>query len=305
MRATVDGGVLWRPAECAAPGYANTRIPARPRLDAAGTSALRRVPSALLNIRDYTEPVTYPRLDTPVRRVRCTVHPCVGGDQVPLTGDEVVAGGTDAQLVVLDLARHRSYELWRVEREDDGTVRLSPDGSVAAGSMSVLDLDGRGDTTVTGEAPTVTGSGLSRMLGLVRAHEVEAARDRPRAAIPHALEVSLPAATNCRGTFRPPATKSDGQGRPPCVLQGSRLQLDPSYDCSGLELPMAQAVCVALQRYGAFVTDNGGENMQVYAQHEDSWPGGGRAYARAGIDGDYQDLGLPMDRMRVLRAWTG
>jgi hypothetical protein len=61
-----------------------------------------------------------------------------------------------------------------------------------------------------------------------------------------------------------------------------------------------------MQKHGAYVMDNNGsENMAVYAQHRRSWPSGKTDYAAAGINGDYQGLGLPTKSMTVLSTWSG
>ena len=82
-----------------------------------------------------------------------------GGSSAPLTGNERVAPGSDSQVVVIDRERRRSYELWDVAKDADGTVKINGDGSVTAGSMSVVDLDGRGNKTAEGKNLNITGRG--------------------------------------------------------------------------------------------------------------------------------------------------
>ena len=132
-----------------------------------------------------------------LRPVLCSPGPCLGGSEAPITGDMVVAPGGDAQLVVVD------------------TVR--------AENMNVVDPDGDGTTTVDGAPLTITGAGVSRIFGLVRAPEVVAAVSSPQTAIPHALSVSLPTTMNCARRLRTPATKTDGVATTDrCVPEGSR-----------------------------------------------------------------------------------
>lgn len=304
---TADGGRPWRPAECADPGYANLRVPASPVVDADETPVLPELSGVLLNISSYAEPVYYASSSTPMRPTTCLAWGCVGGSSAPIRGDEVVAPGNDGQLVVVDVEKGRSYEMYDVVRDDDGTVLVNPDGSVTMGSMSVVDLHGRGDSTPDGERLNITGSGLSRIFGLIRAHEVRAAVDSPRTAIPHAVQVSLPGSMNCADTFRAPATKTDGGATTtPCVEEGARLYLSRAFDCLTVETALGRAVCFAMQRYGAYVIDNNGSQvMAVYGQQRDSWPTGAADYAAAGISRDYMELGLPVARIRVMSRWDG
>ncbi|WP_460818463.1 hypothetical protein [Nocardioides korecus] len=260
----------------------------------------------VMNTVDYTEPIYYrSSARVPTRPVRCTTYGCVGGERAPLVGDERPAPGTDAQLIVVDPAARVSYEFWRVAKDADGTVRLGPGGTVSAGSMSVVPLGGV-NRSVDGKRLTTTGAGVSRLLGVVRAREVRAALIDPRTAIPHALSVSIPTMANCSDSFVPPATKTDGRaadGR--CVKEGSRLVVDQDFACGSLVGPLAQAVCFAMQRHGAYDMDNGCSTVCVYAQQVASWSSGRADYAAAGVYSDYAGTGIPLDRIRVLRSWDG
>lgn len=301
-------GVPWCQGSAERPGYANASLPADPVVSPEETQLVRGLRGFMLNIDEYTEPIYYSEPGGPQRQVTCTTYSCVGGDTVPVTGDEVVAPGSDGQLVVVDLAQRRSYELWRVETDPDGTVALDAAGGVRAGSMSVVDLDGRGNTSILGGALNITGAGLSRFFGVVRGHEVQAAVRDPRTAIPHALQVAIPPHLNCSDRFRAPATKTDGRAASgtPCVEQGARFQLDPAFDCTTVATPAGQAVCAALQRYGAYNADNGSsDRVVVFGQHVRSWGTGAADYLAAGVSHDFFDLGIPINRLRVLARWDG
>jgi hypothetical protein len=303
----LDLGTPWRAAHCSNPGYTNHLIPGSPALNATETAKVRTLSSAMLNIDEYTEPIFYASPTAALRTVKCVTWGCVGGSSAPLTGNERVAPGTDAQVVVIDRERRRSYELWAVAKDADGTVKINADGSVTAGSMSVVDLDGRGNKTADGKNLNITGAGVSRIFGIIRANEVRAAAVNPATAIPHALQVSLPTQMNCSGSFREPATKTDGRATgSSCVQEGARVQMDPGFNCGSVSTKMGRAACFAMQKYGAYVMDNNGSaSMAVYAQHQRSWASGKSDYAAVGIGWDYQNLGLPMNRLRVLGSWTG
>lgn len=303
----VSSGTPWRPSTCAGPAYTNSTIPASPVLNSTETRKIRTLAGSLLNIRSYTEPVYYSNSSTPLRRVRCVSWGCVGGTSAPLRGSEVVAPGSDGQLVIVDRQRRRTYEMWHVNKDADGTVRVSSDGTVTVGSMSVVDLDGTGTKTADGRNLNITGAGVSRLFGVIRAHEVRTAASSPSTAIHHALQVSLPMAMNCSRGFREPATKTDGRATSTaCVQQGARVQLDPAYNCSSPPTRLGRAVCYAMQKYGAYVMDNNrSATMGFFGQQRQSWPTASADYSAAGITQDYQSLGLPITRLRVLARWSG
>lgn len=304
---TPMGGTPWRASTCGTPSYTNSVIPVRPVLHKSETSKIRTLPGSLLNIEKYTEPVYYSTTSTPLRTVRCTVWGCVGGASAPIRGHEVVAPGSDAQLIIVDTERRLSYEMYRVTKDPDGTVAINSDGTVTVGSLSVVDLDGSGTKTADGKNLNITGAGVSRLFGVIRAHEVRAAATSPSTAIPHALQVSLPTSWNCSRVFREPATKTDGRATTTsCIQEGARVHMNRAFDCSTPPTKMGQAVCFAMRKYGAYVMDNNGSSvMAFFAQHRLTWPTASTDYAAVGVTRDYQSLGLPMTSLRVLRSWNG
>jgi hypothetical protein len=309
-RATITrtAGVAWSTGDrCLDPGYTNTVIPSKPVLNSAETRKIRGLPSAILNIDAYTEPIYFRGAKVKLRKVSCIKYGCVGGDAAPIKDTDIVAPGSDAQLVLIDRARRRTYEMYQVAKDPDGTAKINRDGSVTVGSMSVVDLDGHGNKTPDNRNLNITGAGVSRLFGVIRANEIQAAAAKPRTAIPHALQVSLPKDMNCSRDFRAPATKTDGRSTSTdCIQEGARVQLDPAYDCDRISTLMGQAVCASLQKYGAYVMDNNGSSsMAIYAQHRKSWAAGVEDYAAVGIKGDYQNLGIPMSELHALARWSG
>ena len=304
---TVVSGLPWRGTQCQTAGYANHVIPDAPVLHPAETAKLRTLPGAMLNIDEYSEPIYTASPTAPMRSVRCTTYACIGGTTAPVVGDEQVAPGTDGQLIIVDPVRRKTYEFWAAGRDADGSITVNSDGSVSASAMNVVDLDGPGNKTVDGKNLNITGAGVSRMFGVVRANEVRAAATRPATAIQHALQVSLPTSFNCVKTFREPATKTDGRSTASdCMVEGGRYQMDPSFDCSSVTVKLGQAVCYAMQKYGAYDMDNNGSrSLVVYGQQRRSWSTADADYAAAGIRGDYSGLGIPMSKMRALARWTG
>ncbi|MBW3601745.1 MAG: hypothetical protein KY434_03470 [Actinobacteria bacterium] len=271
----------------------NARIPADPVLDP-GTERmagyLARNGPGVAALSEFGVPVYAAGASTPRYPVACRAPWGVcdlARQPVPVPDGARPAPGSDAAMVVVDWAERRSYEFWEAER--------LPGGGWTAGWGGVVDVEGDGHAP-GGTLPT--GAGVSRLAGVVRAFELERGR------IPHALVFSTDNA--CWGGHRYPATKTDGtSGRPDCIPEGARVQLDPRVDVAALSgvSPAERMVAVALQRHGAYAIDNGGAAMAIVFET----PRGARgAYARAGLSHDYQALaGIPWRRLRVLRRWDG
>lgn len=132
----------------------------------------------------------------------------------------------------------------------------------------------------SGWGGAATGSGASRLAGVIRLAEIE------QGEVEHALALQSDHA--CARSFRAPATKTDGRSdRPDCVPRGALLRLDPALDLDALGLPPAQlAVARACQRYGGYVVDVGGSPLSVSFELAPDADGAypGEVYRRAGLD---------------------
>jgi hypothetical protein len=121
--------------------------------------------------------------------------------------------------------------------------------------------------------------------------------------IDHALVFST---NNACPAFRFPASKSDGSsGRADCIPEGTRVQLDPSFDVAGAPglTPGERTVATALQQYGAYAIDNGGANMAFVFE---SPSGEADPYPAVGFSWDYFGMDhIPWSQLRVLGQWTG
>jgi hypothetical protein len=121
-----------------------------------------------------------------------------------------------------------------------------------------------------------------------------------RGRIDHALLMSYPS-TRAGGPVRP-ATESDGRTRGRSAMpEGARVQLDPSLDLDSLGLQgYERTIARALQVYGAYVGDTGGNGISLYALNPASTPQ--NPYGTILPDETYPSLaGIPFERMRVLR----
>lgn len=178
--------------------------------------------------------------------------------------------GSDGQIVVLDPATGREWNLWQV-RFDVGIVRATNANLVQRG-LEPGDGEDPGDyrTKENGFRPS-RGIGIPYLAMLVRPQEIEAG------VIAHALSMPI---RNPDGTrFVPPATKLENDDGRRGIPEGMRFSLDVSdadIDAwiAGLpeELPAstrrsARIIAVALRDYGWFVTDtSGGAHLQFEAR---------------------------------------
>lgn len=247
--------------------------------------------------------------------------------QIPIPLGTQVPPGGDGHLVVIDPVYGKVFSFWQAHY-DEGLDQWS----ASYGAISNMSGDGR---DYVGSA---TATNLSRYAGIITLNEVAAGE------IPHALFV---ASNICRpgagwvspsdpgGTppFRYPATKSDGRNMASIpvedtVVEGSRLQLDPSIDLEAIPgiKPIELAVGRAWQVYGAYVGDQGGntwppavqagsielwqgQDYTVFDPETDDWDAipVPPVLAQAGVGWDYFSLdNIPwVGNIRVLNNWDG
>lgn len=167
----------------------------------------------------------------------------------------------------------RAVECWRAQ------VR---DGRPSCEWGAVSDVRGS-SVSVTGRE---TGSGLSRLAGMITRAEWKAGR------IDHALSFGTP---DNNGRYVFPAVGSDSKGEGPWLL-GQFIWLDRSYDIDADTslAPYERMVAKALQEYGAFNVKNAGE-FSFTSEYGSKPPGTG--------DEDYAPLGH-IDFAKYLRVGT-
>lgn len=235
------------------------------------------------NLVAYGVPIYQADAGTPGGSVGCTENwgRCpFDGVRVPIPVGARPSSGSDAAMVVVDASSGQIFELWRARQSG---------GQWTAGWGSITNLNG------SGWGGGATGSGASRLGGVVQVAEIQ------EGVIPHALAV----ATNnvCAGTFRPPATSTDGtSARANCIPEGARIRLDPELDVDALGLPPGvRAVARAMQVYGAYVVDVSGAPLNVAFEVDPGGNGIGATYRQAGFTGDYDPMsGVPWNRLQVL-----
>jgi hypothetical protein len=194
--------------------------------------------------------------------------------------------GSDSKLNVVDPATHTIYELQGYE----------PASNSVTWAVVHNYETGLGDGyPPNGELVGPTGSGMSQAAGTIRTADLESGK------IDHALSfvTSAPVAG-----FRYPASHSDATTTGVGIQEGMRVQLDPSVDVNAIHglTPAERMIAKALQKYGAFCSDNGGGNNQAMGFYIEKPEADTEAvYASAGLTQDWQVLDkLPRDKLRVL-----
>jgi hypothetical protein len=239
---------------------------------------------AVLAWRQYTVPLFLAGRRTPRSRVRFTApwRPRRAMVRVPIPANLVPDPSSDGHVAVIDRSTHCEYDFWQLRRGRRGWEASWGNALRATGSG------------VYPRGYSARGSGFALLAGVVMPYALRRGR------IDHALLMSYPS-TRAGGPVRP-ATESDGRTRGRSAMpEGARVQLDPSLDLDSLGLQgYERTIARALQVYGAYVGDTGGNGISLYALNPASTPQ--NPYGTILPDETYPSLaGIPFERMRVLR----
>ena len=158
---------------------------------------------------------------------------------------------SDHHLLVQDTTNCILYEVFHVESSTNGVLGPNPDGSWRATQGTIFNLNSnalRPDGWTSADA-----AGMAILPTLVRYEEVQAG------AINHALRITAGATnTTFQGHVWPARHDAGGCADSiQCVPFGTRFRLKASFNISAYSRTM-QILLTALKKYGAFLTDNGG-----------------------------------------------
>lgn len=161
-----------------------------------------------------------------------------GGDSPPIGCGEESA--QDNFLIVLDLENRCEYDFWQARQEN---------GEWVASFGTGFEMDGPG---VHPNGMSSRGSGFAFLGGVIWPSELIAGKINH----PLAFSYEFPKA----GGPVSPATDSDGVSTESFALpEGARLQLDPEFDLSSLDLTDYElTIATAMQEYGLILVDRGG-----------------------------------------------
>jgi hypothetical protein len=179
----------------------------------------------------------------------------IDGGTMPWNPNWQAASGTDGQVIVLDPATGREWDLWQVSYED---------GQVTASNGNLV--DGNYWTKEDGFAPS-RGCGIQYLAMLVRPFEIACGEIR------HAL--SMPIANPSGEMYVAPATKLEHPDLGAGIPEGMRFAIDVTdqeiedwvnalpAELSEETKSSARIIGTALRDYGWFITDtSGGAHLQ-------------------------------------------
>jgi hypothetical protein len=226
-----------------------------------------------MNGEEYSLPVVQADVCDPVVTIE-EDHPSpeLDGVEVRIPADANAAQGMDQHLMVIQPDNRTVIEIWAGKR-------LAVD-RWKVGRIEVVDLEGSG----VGPNNGVRAYGGSAMGGLIRKWEVDPSDPNfTDGIIRHPLAMAVPAAmlrydggepgydANGYGTslgYVAPATEQDynaGWTYYGSIPMGSKVALPPSVDIASLDLPPAvRSVAIALQQYGAYITDRTGDGTVAF-----------------------------------------
>jgi PKD repeat protein len=214
-----------------------------------------------VNLYEYTYPVYYASDATGTYLVE-SGWGNMNGEYMPWNAAWSAAGGTDAQVIVLDPSTGDEWNLWQVEFYDNvihasNANLVEPYGPETSGSYWTKEYG----------FPPSRGVGIQYLAMLVRPEEIY------DGVIRHGLSMPI---MNTSGEFYvAPATKLEHPENPPGIPEGMRFALDVSdqdiqnwLDSLPSEVnsmkPFAEIFAKALRDYGWFITDTaGGAHLQL------------------------------------------
>jgi hypothetical protein len=198
---------------------------------------------------DYSHPVVFAKSSDPVVTAHCTQY-CTGGDyKLHIPAKARPAGGSDHHLAVIqpDGTEDDFWGLQSLDRDWRNGDTLVYAGGRPCGNF----YTGPG---VTRGAATAGGACLAG--GLIRAAELEAG------VINHALFLTTACTDPAKWVFPATQLARNCAGAGPHVPNGARIWLDvPDSQIASMNGPAWQkAILRALNDYGGYIMDGGGEN---------------------------------------------
>jgi hypothetical protein len=201
-------------------------------------------PRLPIQVRKWTVPVFHATAATQRFNVRLLASWADGKTMlgVPIPANAAPDPMADGHMAVLDRANGCVYEFYQAKK-------------LANGQWTATWANSKKERTGLAIYPggdSARASGFSAIAGLVRPEELRAG------VIRHALTFAY---RNTRtGGPVPPATGGDGWNKDPNAIPiGARVQLDPHFRVAALQTRWQRIVAHALQRYGMYLVDTGGD----------------------------------------------
>lgn len=210
-----------------------------------------------LNFRKYTFPVYDATKATDQYVIKDTNNwGNLNGKTVPFNPTWKPNAGTDSQIIILDPATGKEWNLWEVVVDTASKQITIGNGNLCPGDYLTNNWDNKA-TKCTGSR----GVGINYLAMLVRPWEIEQGK------IEHAL--SMPIIGTSGQTYVAPATKLEHPGKVGNIPEGMRFALNVTYAeidtyvnsltaLTAAKKKAIRVILVALKDYGWFVTDTAG-----------------------------------------------
>jgi hypothetical protein len=285
----------------------NRAIPANAALTANSAGMIRHLSSGGdYNVTNgawgqFGAPVFYADASTPRYTWGSACGP-ISGKQVPIPSGSHEAQGPaaspDHKYIVIDTSTKLVYDIWGADVAGRDCTKYGYQGY---GIIEPLTTANDGAPGINGEkAPT--GASTSSLAGLLRAYD--ATHLDADGTYGHALQGS--SMYGAKGRWVSPATSSDGPDTSAdAIPHGSRLQLNPSFNCGAIASRGVRAYCRTAQKYGIILMDTSTAHALTIYQEDvkDNTPGTGNPFAGGywGTDGDWPSLAaVPLAQFRVV-----
>jgi hypothetical protein len=307
--ASTSGGQAYGTAErpFAASSAWNRPIPASAPLASNSPGMIRRLTSGgHYNVTNGTwgrfgAPVFYADASTPRYTWGAHCGP-ISGKRVPIPVGSSEAQGPganhDHKYIVIDTSAKLVYDIWGADVAGRDCVKWGYQGYGVIESLTTA-RDGAPGINAE-KAPT--GAATSSLAGLLRAFD--ATHLDADGTYGHALQGA--SMYSAKGRWVTPATASDGPDTSPdAIPQGSRLQLNPSFNCGAISVPGIRAYCRTAQKYGIILMDTTAVHALTIYQEDvkDNPPATGNPFAGGywGTEADWPSLAsVPLSQFRVV-----
>jgi hypothetical protein len=274
----------------------NTPIPANPAIDPnsanmiTGSIVLGASHSAYNNGDDWGMALAQAHTGDHVYTVSCSVmtNGSSGTVNWPIPAGTVPTTQADHHLTVIGIDGTQSLDMWNAAYN-------SSNDTWSAGGCSVLPLlSGSGECGNPGDycvGPYAMGN--AGMAGVVRPGEIQQGHiDHALAMVPTYVRTGK---VICPGNHWDGSTTDTSS-----IPEGARVQMDPTFNVDAQSWPAwEKTIAKALQKYGAFITDQGGTNVTIYGQTDQN--AGNLSWSSIGVPKDASLTALPWGSMRVLK----
>jgi hypothetical protein len=226
----------------------------------------------------YTVPADQPRVPVALDAGDPALRAALAAG-VPIPPEAQPAGGTDGQLIVYQPSSDTMWEFWRARRGITGGWRATWAGVIGDVSASpghyedIIGPNGGYSQRHTWGGPA---AGIPNLPGLITLEQLRSG------VIGHAVVFSTWANDPNRWVY--PAQRTDGRCRGLIrrycadVPQGARFRIDPGFDVSRVDHPIARMIAEAVQDYGMVLNNTTDSGVSFYAEGWRGHPGSDDPY---------------------------